>query len=419
MIQYYCRIFLQFQSNPIVNNIEFGDIKSWLQILAIAMLALVIAGCAPARTSVVETPAECLTPDNITRVQGGDECLVIHTFNARPGNQTLFVFIHGDIWSDTPADGFDADAKRIAREDVTAVVLVRPGYLDAAGSRSSGNGYIGIGDAYRGPVVSAIASAIGKLKEHHQSKRVVLIGQSGGAAISGVILGQYPGLANAAVLTACPCNIRRWTSMNQWRSRPHSLSPHNYVNSVPVDTEVVAITGSQDDNTHPVIAKLYIEKLQKKGVSAKFIKLDHADHSEVKDSVTFRAAVQNCVTDCVENMEARPEIFTAIAYGSNAVGKYAWAFGNGDSPKGARADALSNCKTSRRHKSIACKVLQAGILECVAIAVSSANRGNYGYSYGYGTELRAEERAIKECQKRGGKCEIALNSEDERASQCF
>ena len=403
-----------------MNSIQSGVARSRLQVLAIGMLALAIAGCAPApRTLVSGTPANCLMPDNITRVQGDDECLVIHTFNARPGNQTLFVFIHGDIWSDRPADGFDADAKRIAREDVTAVVLIRPGYRDSAGSKSSGNGYIGIGDAYREHVVSAIASAIAKLKDFHQAKRVVLVGQSGGAAISGVILGRYPGLVNAVVLSACPCNIRRWTSMNNWRSRPRSLSPHSYVNSVPANAEVVAITGSEDDNTHPVIAKLYIEKLRKNGIRAKFIKLDHADHRGVTDSSTFRAAVQNCVTDCVENTEVLPETYSAIVYGRNMVGKYAWAFGKGDNPAEARADAISNCRTSRIHKSIACKALQAGMLGCAAIAVSSANRGHYGYSYGYSTELRAEERAIKECQKGGGKCEIALNSKDERATQCF
>ena len=34
--------------------------------------------------------------DNLTRVKGGDKCLVIKTFGAAPDAKTLIVFIHGD-----------------------------------------------------------------------------------------------------------------------------------------------------------------------------------------------------------------------------------------------------------------------------------------------------------------------------------
>lgn len=83
----------------------------------------------------------CKSPDNVTRVTGGSECLVIHTFGAAPGNRTLVVFIHGDGTKGGPSDYLDKSAERVSGGGVTAVALIRPGYYDSHDATSTGTSY--------------------------------------------------------------------------------------------------------------------------------------------------------------------------------------------------------------------------------------------------------------------------------------
>ena len=246
-------------------------------------ICLVIAGEALARP--------CKSPDNVTRVTGGSECLVIHTFGAAAGNRTLVVFIHGDGTQGGPSDYLAASAERVSGGGVTAVVLIRPGYYDSEDARSTGTSYRHDGDGYRDDIIAAIAAAIDELRDHHRARRVVLVGHSGGAAISGVILGQYPGLANAAVLAACPCNVAKWRSMRGRGVWVNSLSPHAFVKSVPKGTEVVALTGSRDANTRPALARDYVSALNRRGVTAIFVEVVGAGHSKVARTQAFDGAI--------------------------------------------------------------------------------------------------------------------------------
>jgi hypothetical protein len=70
--------------------------------------------------------------------------------------------------------------------------------------------------------------------------------------VRGDILGRHPGVADAAVLAACPCFITEWRAgRRRWMQ---SLSPDEVIKQVPVATRVVALTGDADDNTRPILA---------------------------------------------------------------------------------------------------------------------------------------------------------------------
>jgi len=118
----------------------------------------------------------CKSPDNVTRVTGGSECLVIHTFGAAAGNRTLVVFIHGDGTRGGPSDYLDKSAERVVGGGVTAVALIRPGYYDSHDAISTGTSYRHAGDGYRDGIIAAVAAAIDELKGHHGARRVVLVG---------------------------------------------------------------------------------------------------------------------------------------------------------------------------------------------------------------------------------------------------
>jgi dipeptidyl aminopeptidase/acylaminoacyl peptidase len=245
------------------------------------VLAIVLAAAACHAAA-----AEPCVADNTTRVAANDECLVIQTYGEPAERTSLIVFIHGDGYRPDPADYGPSDYMyRIAREfgtkGVVAVGLIRPGYFDSNGGHSTGNSYREW-DNYQPDVIATVAAAVKVLKKHYDAENVVLAGHSGGSAISGVIIGKYPGLANAAVLGACPCNVSDWRIMrrgnNNWRL---SLSPHDFVDTIDKKTTVVAITGGKDDNTKPVLARDYVTVLKANGIDATFIEVPGIGHDEI------------------------------------------------------------------------------------------------------------------------------------------
>jgi predicted esterase len=237
---------------------------------------------------------EACVADNLTWVRGGEDCLAIKTFGHDKGATTLVVFIHGDGSGGGASDYLFGQALRYGKNGTVAVGLIRPGYYDSLGNTSTGQSYRENGDGYRAGVVDAVALAVTSLKEYHGVQRVVLVGHSGGAAISGIILGRYPGLADAAVLAACPCNVPDWRVMrrgtNTWTL---SQSPHEFADAIPATTRVIAVTGSRDSNTQPVIARDYIESLRRRGLDATYVDAPGTSHNTVTRTDEFYAAIDD------------------------------------------------------------------------------------------------------------------------------
>ena len=247
-----------------------------------------------AHADVALPDSRCDSPDNETRVRGNKECLVIRTFRpASPAEAPkLLVFLHGDL-SDGGAADYIYDLARDAVADGRVVVaLLRPGYFDSAGNQSSGdNG--NRQDSYTKHNVDAIAAALKALREHHKASHLVVVGHSGGAAISGVILGRHPGVADAAVLAACPCFVAEWRAgRRRWTQ---SLSPDEVIKHVPVATRVLALTGDADDRTRPTLAADYVNALVKRGLPARFELVPGASHNEVVRRPELRAAIDELI----------------------------------------------------------------------------------------------------------------------------
>ncbi|MBL8674610.1 MAG: prolyl oligopeptidase family serine peptidase [Rhodospirillales bacterium] len=246
--------------------------SSFRRLLAAASATLALA--APAAASA----APCASPDNLTRATGAGECLALRTYGAGGARPVLVVVLHGDVSSGGPARYHLPIAETFANAIPGAVVvaLVRPGYDDGAGGASSGSNH-GRVDQYTAANIDAVAGAVAALKAHHRAARVVLVGHSGGAATAGVILGRHPGVADAAVLVACPCDIARWREGRRPWSR--SESPSTYAARVPANTVVSAITGERDDNTQPYLARDYAASLAARGLRATATILPGADHN--------------------------------------------------------------------------------------------------------------------------------------------
>jgi pimeloyl-ACP methyl ester carboxylesterase len=238
----------------------------------LGLLVLFLLCAAPAR-------ADCPPNSSISDwVFGGKLCQAVATFGAETAGATpvLVVVVHGDISDGGRATYHAAFAKTLAQPGRVVVALTRPGYTDARGRTSEGHTYRRR-DNYTRDNVAAVGGAIAALRSHYRPHRVIYVGHSGGAAIGGVLIARAK-LIDAAVLVSCPCDIARWLSARRrppWRA---SLSPLDHAGRVARETRVAVIAGGSDTNTFPAQAEDYARALLRRGVDARFMRVDGAGH---------------------------------------------------------------------------------------------------------------------------------------------
>lgn len=237
----------------------------------------------------------CSPADNLNWVIGEDECLRIITLNrdVSVSLDTLVVYLHGDGPRGGPSDYLKHIARRVYKNNAAHVILMRPGYYDSDRYQSTGFSYRRErrGRNTNAQYVKEIALAIKKLKDYHKPNQVIIAGHSGGAAIAALILGRHPGIANGAILVACPCNLQKQVAMLGVSSGLGALSPHDYVENITPDVTVIALTGTRDDNTFPILAIEYIEKLKKNNINATFISVKGETHNGIIGSTELYKAI--------------------------------------------------------------------------------------------------------------------------------
>ncbi len=228
--------------------------------------------------------APCTPEDFESHVSGSSQCLLMRRFGLTEP-ETMVVWLHGDVSSGGPANYHFAVAQsaaaHFASARVVSIALVRPGYPDGSGESStvaplSG----GRTDHYTLENLEEVGVAIERLRAHFKPKFVVAVGHSGGAATAAVLLGMKPGLLDAAVLVACPCELVAWRAnrpgARQWTS---SENPRAWADKVSTASQVIALTGAKDDNTQPDLARGYVNALQARGVEARFALLPDESHN--------------------------------------------------------------------------------------------------------------------------------------------
>lgn len=259
---------------------------------ALCILALLICISAYRTTGKMTSPAESAQTcpnDMKKRVYAGGGCFAIDLFNddaLGPGHP-LVVFIHGDSgpikrggWY---RGSYEEQLSELKEEKLNVMAIARPGYRLPNGPTTGIYGPFNR-DSYTVAVIDGLAAALIALKAHYKPSKLVLLGHSGGAMISGILLGRHPGVADGAVLVGWACDTPEW---REWRNITagksgawdNSLSALDYVGKVPVKTKVVALTGKDDDNTIPRFGKMCTDELIARGVPARFEVLEGLAHS--------------------------------------------------------------------------------------------------------------------------------------------
>ena len=235
--------------------------------------------------------AACASGASDQWVRGGQECLHIRVYRgAAPiADPDLIVVLHGDLGG--PGYHYLA-ARKLAQasDSVVAVGMLRPGYTDDSGNRSSGVGGRWVGDNYTPQVIDAIAAAIDTLRRDLKAGHVILVGHSGGAAITADRIGRHPRLVDAAVLVSCPCDLPRFRRhmfdvQHQpiWWMPVHSLSPMDLAANVDPSTVVKVIVGGSDNLAPPEMSRAYAARLEQYHVPVKLIELPGAPHNILLD----------------------------------------------------------------------------------------------------------------------------------------
>ena len=225
----------------------------------------------------------------------------------------LVLVVHGDLPEPPPSYQYEF-AKRIADSvanaataGIVAAGVLRPGYTDPAGDRSSGDMGRAVADNYTPEVIDAVANAARALAADHDARAVVLVGHSGGAAIAANLLGRYPDVAVAAVLVGCACDPAAWratrladTGNPIFRGPTRSLQPLSLAGHLGPGTVVRMVVGEDDDVAPPAYSQAYVNALRERGLDASVDVVPGLGHN-----ILFAPSVVDAVSDVVTTVAGR------------------------------------------------------------------------------------------------------------------
>lgn len=259
-----------------------------LPVLAgLALLAGCTAPVAPPHVAVKAEPA-----------------LNLHARNfgaATPASvRTLIVVLHGDGGPETRSDHYRfAESVTQAIPNSAAVALLRPGYGDAAGNHSPGQAGLGFGDDYTQERIDAVAQSLGILRRRFATARLILVGDSGGAAIAADIAGMRPDLIDAMVLVGCPCALPEWRKGMQkqphgaaWATPVASLDPLKTAGGVMPGLRAAVLVGADDKITPPPLSRAYAEALALRGIATDLRIVPARGHDLLNDPEVLAATTR-------------------------------------------------------------------------------------------------------------------------------
>lgn len=226
--------------------------------------------------------------DVLNEVLYDSVCTKIKTYKSKvlSDKPILLVALHGDTAPWSFSDEQYSFAKRVANNNanVVAVGMLRPGYIDVDKRQSDGIQGEGVGDNYDKQRVEQISNAIHSLKKQYHAYKVILVGQSGGAATAANLIAYYPNLVDHALLIACPCDIDFWrksmfelTKKDVFKGNLNKVSPIDMVEQVSNKISITLLAGDKDMITPPHLIRRYQSALlkAKKDVKLRIIEGDH------------------------------------------------------------------------------------------------------------------------------------------------
>lgn len=207
---------------------------------------------------------------------------------------TLVVVLHGDAPILRPAYQYDfaADVARHS-ENVVAVGVLRPGYADPFRRRSDPQSGPSLGNNYTAAVTAQMAAAVQALKDRYHPGRTVLVGHSGGGAVVANMLEAVPGVADAALIVSCPCDLAAWRERMARFGRPgshkDSLSPLDNVASLPRHIPITIMVGAKDKAVGVESSRTFYDAAKAVGAHVTLAVVPGAGHMMMGDPAPLKA----------------------------------------------------------------------------------------------------------------------------------
>ncbi|MCE7992901.1 MAG: alpha/beta hydrolase [Roseivirga sp.] len=221
-----------------------------------------------------------------------------YTSDTLEENPVLLLVLHGDSPFNNPSYQYRV-ARLLAESNtnVVAVGVLRPGYTDEEGNTSEGTKGFTTGDNYTKEVNESIHELTKDLITEHKASKVILVGHSGGAAISANLISEYPETYQSAVLAACPCDLDVWRGhmakfqpdFDKWKEPVNSLSPIKLVDQINEDATVMLVHGTNDKVVPLEIVKQYESELKSHQKSVELLEIVDAGHDILFDKQVFLA----------------------------------------------------------------------------------------------------------------------------------
>lgn len=276
--------------------------QSLKHLLCFLMPSLILLGCLSGQesgsTSSQSPPAAdslwfCQPSDSLAQVEwintelGQQKALLLHP-GQKSGPTKLIVFLHGDSPFRDPIYQYGI-AKQISQKTkALTMALLRPGYQDDCGDVSGGEKGLTMGDNYTKEVVTSLGAAIRLVQLKNRPSKTIIIGHSGGAALTALLASHFPTLADESILIACPCNLPAWrksmqalTDNPQWAQALGGLSPLEELEKVALRRKIHMYVGQEDVVTPPFLSQEFYEAVQKKGAPVDIHLLDGEDHESI------------------------------------------------------------------------------------------------------------------------------------------
>jgi predicted esterase len=197
----------------------------------------------------------------------------------------LIIVLHGDAPFSNPSYQYTFAGRVATHGDRIAAAILRPGYTDKSGDVSDGVRGEATGDNYTPDRLAMIVAGIRQLQNEYKPRATMLVGHSGGAAISADILALNPGLAQAALLVSCPCDLGPWRDHMKevhpspiWDLPISSFSPLDLTSKVDATVRVRMIVGADDHIAPPRFTQSYANSLLARGIDVQVTQLPGKDH---------------------------------------------------------------------------------------------------------------------------------------------
>ena len=250
------------------------------KLLGILVLGILYSGNACAETFNEEKDKLPITPESIGEweytckkedfkkyVATIEGCIALqHLGKIDKSKKKLVVFLHGDRRDKSDykikEQGNFTKAIKEEKDNINFFYLARPGHKFTGRSRSVGkykaheqlNNIIQTVVFKKGwEMGRLISQALYRLKEYYKPDELIVIGMSGGSIDISVISGKVPGLIDKGIMGGCDCYMQK---RQFWISG-------EFIKTIPPETELILITGKDDDvinrNTH------YVREAKKQG----------------------------------------------------------------------------------------------------------------------------------------------------------